>query len=122
MPILKITERGWPGHFICADQCVYRRNTLIEYGNKRVIVSTVGNRRDDKGVIQIVGLDRYYETMAFRAKKANGYWEIDVSKQVDVTDWRIPTITDDVDTRADQMHENAILEISAKLSANSKLR
>ena len=42
---VKRTERGYPGHFILSHRCVFTRNTLLEYGETRVIVSTVGEDR-----------------------------------------------------------------------------
>ena len=66
-----ITERGWAGHFICSDRCQFRRNTLIDFGKKKIIVSTVGLlrlERDDKK-FETVGYNRFYETMALEAKK-----------------------------------------------------
>jgi hypothetical protein len=71
------TERGWGGHFICADKCRFRRNTLISVdGKPKYVVSTVGNMRDrDTGEIEEIGYDRHYETMAFGAFKDGAYFD-----------------------------------------------
>ena len=70
---VKRTERGWAGHFICADKCRFRRNTLIEYGDKKWVVSSVGalylfNPLTNKVELDSVGYERWYETMAFVAR------------------------------------------------------
>ena len=65
---VKRTERGWAGHFCDADRCQFRRNTLLEYGEIGVVVSTVGryfSPIDDKYVR--VGVNRYFETLVFYA-------------------------------------------------------
>lgn len=76
-----VMERGWAGHFICADKCNFRRNTLLTFGDKKWVVSTVGamvvNRKYDS-----IGLRRWYETMAFWSKK-DEYDDADVSKPID---------------------------------------
>ena len=115
MKIIK-TERGWPAHFICASKCMFRRNTLLEYGNKRIVVSTVGSMilKDEKG-IQEIGCDRYHETMAFWAKQEGVYWEADVSKEVSIG-CRCGLGKDVDDLQVNKMHETVVKELSKKLS------
>jgi len=114
---LKTTERGWAGHFICADRCKFRRNTLIEFGIKKVVVSTVGNMVIGNEQQQI-GLDRYYETMSFEAQlDADGYWDADVTKPVVFdSEWCVTKLTSESDAEANQMHNNVVSEISNKLA------
>lgn len=115
----KITERGWPGHFICASQCIYRRNTLLECGRKRIVVSTVGNYRPvhKNGDAERIGCDRFYETMAFKACKKGVYWEADVSKQVDFeSQWSLNEVEEETDLKADAMHEKVVKELSDRIS------
>ena len=83
-----ITERGWPGHFIGASSCVFRRNTLVTCSDvRRVVVSTVGNFRNSEGEAEEIGYNRYYETYTFSAVKEGAYWEADVHHQLyDFTD------------------------------------
>lgn len=117
------TERGWVGHFICAGRCLFRRNTLLEYEETRIVISTVGLMLDihlpdypNKNKIIEVGIGRYFETMAFHAKLVdNRYWDADVSKQIYFdSPWAIDKI--DADDKANDMHEIVVTEISDKLS------
>jgi hypothetical protein len=112
---VKITERGWAGHFIAGSRCRFRRNTLIEYGKKRVVVSTVGllflEEKSDKP--QTLGIERYYETMAFKAKKEGSYWEADATKQVDFeSNWCLDYYNDSSDNDANDMHDAIVKEIA----------
>ena len=118
---LKITERGWAGHFICADRCTFRRNTLLDFGRKKIIVSTVGMMRDNEkeGNFDTIGTGgRYYETMAFQAKKEGPYWDIDVSKQINFqSEWAIcadsvKKLPLDADNKANDMHDAVVSELS----------
>ena len=83
-PKVKRTERGWAGHFIAASYCRFRRNTLLEYGDKKWIVSTVGAMyARDKGNPEMIGANRWYETMVFVGKEDSGYIDIDVTKPIE---------------------------------------
>lgn len=116
MSDLIVTERGWPGHFIAAQGCLFRRNTLLELGNDRIVVSTVGNYRDHDNTVQEIGWNRHYETMAFRAKWEAPYWEADVTREVSLTTpCGIEGVEQASDGWANDMHEAAVAEIAQLL-------
>ena len=120
---IKRTERGWAGHFICANDCRFRRNTLLEYADTMVVVSTVGlmetpwpkDSKYYKGPFEEIGHMRYYETMAFHANKDDTrYHDIDVTRQVSFdSPWSISEV--DADDKANNMHEVVVKEITNKL-------
>lgn len=130
---VKVTERGWAGHFICADKCQFKRNTLLEYKKKKWIVSTVGAMVQSEAMRKIpefcsengydtIGHNRYYETMAFEAKpvKDNGgniiYCDVNVSRIIDFdSDWAIDHIDFTTDKLANEMHENVVSELIEKI-------
>ncbi len=130
---VKITERGWAGHHISADSCKFRRNTLLEYGDKKWIVSTVGampqseiarkySGSPSKNGFETIGLGRYYETMAFEAqpvkneKGAIVYYDADVSKQIYFnSDWMIDDYNFETDKLADEMHDRVVEELRKKI-------
>lgn len=109
------TERGWAGHFICANRCRFRRNTLLEYSEIKIVVSTVGLMESiDKEGFETIGYNRYFETMAFHANNDKRYYDIDVSRQIYFnSEWCIKDI--DADDRANIMHERVVDEISEQL-------
>lgn len=116
-PMVIRTERGWAGHFICADRCRFRRNTLLECGEIRIVVSTVGlmcNRVEDK--FEQIGHERYFETMAFHAQRVDDrYWDADISRGELSFDspWAISEV--DADDRANDMHETVVSEIARRM-------
>lgn len=121
MESVKRTERGWGGHYICASRCNFRRNTLLEYGDQRIVVSTVGAMADERrGKFDEIGLKRFYETMAFAAKLDGIYWDADVTKEV-VFDskWAVRDVGPTSDQEANDMHESVVEEISQKLISGS---
>lgn len=119
---VRITERGFAGHFCGSSRCLFHRNTLIEYGKKRIIVSTVGNyqpnhtyNEENKSEHEI-GCKRFYETMAFKAIKKGIYWEIDENKEIDFkSPWSISEIDYNADYKADIMHDKVVKEICKTL-------
>lgn len=122
---VKITERGWAGHFCCSGQCRFRRNTLIEYGDKKWVVSTVGNQLNPQTRrLMKIGADRWYETMAFEACDIGGYIEADASKELNIesecglyaaTKAELYEKYPLVDNVANEMHENVVKEMVAKI-------
>ena len=130
---VKITERGWAGHLIFADSCKFRRNTLLEYGDKKWIVSTVGamsqseiarkySGSPSKNGFETIGLGRYYETMAFEAQPVENekgdivYYDADVSKQIYFdSDWMIDDCNFETDKLANEMHDKVVEELARKI-------
>ena len=115
--VIKRTERGWAGHFICADRCKFRRNTLLEntVTGAKIVVSTVGLMRGPEGY-ETIGYKRYFETMAFAGEHDGRYIDANVSRQVDFdSPWCIDEL--DADDRANDMHEAAVEELRLKLLA-----
>lgn len=126
---VKRTERGWPGHYICAHTCLFRRNTLLEYMNKKWIVSTVGNKQLDNKP-DMIGADRWYETKVFEAELVNGYWDVDVSKEIQSKqDWGIWGNTWEeveekyrpIDNSANEMHERIVDEMTERIVEDSSV-
>jgi len=111
---MKITYRGWCGHFILADRCLFRLNTLIEHNDIKVVVSTVGNLHSKDGAYEVIGVDRHYETACFRAMDDDQYLEIDAQKQLDYFDgFSIDDYKDrtDYDNIANEMHERIVSQV-----------
>lgn len=119
---LKRTERGWAGHFICAESCLFRRNTLLEYGDKKWVISTVGrmittNPTTMDREFTTIGVGRYYETMAFVGVKDElGYVDADVQRTIDFeSSWAIHDIKSDSEQRANDMHEKVVSELIERI-------
>ena len=121
------TERGWGGHFICAYRCRFRRNTLLECGEIRIVVSTVGSMwhwqaKEGDGKSDTIGHDRYSETMVFHSDPKDArYHDADVGRgEVPFeAPWSIDH--DDADDEANAMHEAVVAELTTRLLAGDKL-
>lgn len=119
---IKTTERGWAGHFCAADDCKFRRNTLVEYGDVKIVVSTIGVWFL-MGKIEKVGCNRYYETMAFHScEKDTKYNDIDVEREV-ILDCKtqIDRFDEDTDNEANEMHDNAVKWVCEQLKKGVEL-
>jgi hypothetical protein len=114
---VKITYRGWPGHFILGHRCNFHLNTLIEYKDVKIVVSTVGmllNKAED--AFEEIGHNRYYETMAFYAEKKENFYDADVCKPVEFESrWCYNSIDDEWE--ANKGHWKVVAEISDKLES-----
>lgn len=107
------TERGWPGHFICANKCFFHRNTLLQCEDINIVVSTVGAYQiydyiNKKTEYEPIGSEnRYYETMAFHAEYDGTYWDSDIGRQIYACPlkWTVNNIEFESDKEANDMHE-----------------
>ncbi len=108
------TERGWGGHFCAASKCLFRRNTLLEAGDIKIVVSTVGLQQQDGQTIEIA-IGRHYETMVFHSEPDDKrYHDADVGRPVYFNSpWCIRE--EDADDKANDMHEAVVAEITRKL-------
>jgi len=81
MKEVKEIWRGWQGHFICL--CRFHLNTLVVYGKKKIVVSTVGEYYPGhlKGKMDTIGCDRFYETMVFYSSN-DKYNDADVTQEL----------------------------------------
>ena len=108
-----ITDHGDPSVGIF----FFRRNTLLEFGDIKIVVSTVGAMENlhNEGRFDTVGVNRYFETMAFYSNPEDTrYNDIDVNKEVYFeSNWAIDIL--DADDKANEMHENVVSEIPDKL-------
>jgi len=114
------TERGWAGHFCCADNCKFKRNTLLSYKDINIVVSTVGNLVINNKLEALGGGDRYYETMAFHSDANDKrFHDIDVSRGISF-DCNSAILKLDADDEANKMHEDVVFEITTKLEHGYK--
>lgn len=126
MRLFSRTERGWAGHFICADKCLFRRNTLLCYGDLKITISSVGlmvNSRMENGqeiiTFDTIGHERHFECMVFHAKEDCVYLDPDVSRQISTgLKWSI--FGKDNEIKANEMHENTVSEITSLLLSGHK--
>lgn len=118
MENVRRTERGWAGHYILSDRCLFRRNTLLSFNDINIVVSTIGNLVDihQKGypnVIKVttIGNSHYYETKVFHSNtKDEWYNDIDASKEIDFGPGGL--IFDmERDVEANEMHESIVEQI-----------
>ena len=106
--------------------CTFRRNTLLECGTRRVVVSTLGNYRPksvENGAPETIGSQRHYETMVFRAHRDGGYWEANTSagELSFNSNWRLEGVKQESDGLANDMHETVVDEFVARLLKGHKL-
>lgn len=117
---IKRTERGWAGHYWNSDKCNFRRNTLLEYNDKKIVVSTIGNyNRPDTIEMQEVDIATHYETKAFIADNSV-YNDSDTSQELYFDNKcriNINNYDDSVtlDILANNMHEDVVNEMIDRL-------
>ena len=85
MEEVKRTERGWCGYIQGYQYCLFRRNTLIEYLDKKIVVATLGNFIDPyRWKVMPIKDDIWYETIAGYAINKEGFWDIDGNNMIEI--------------------------------------
>ncbi len=118
-PEIKRTERGWGGHYICALRCRFRRNTLLEYKDTKIVISTVGLKMslNDKTIFEPVDETKnsYFETKVFYTDpKCKRWHDADISNEIKVVN-ECYICSIDADDKANKMHENVVNEIIQRI-------
>jgi hypothetical protein len=120
-----ITFRGWPGHFICADRCNFRLNTLIECDGRAIVVSTVGGLRlSDNGGWETIGHNRYFETKVFNANGTQ-YQDADVTNEISIgSDHNrfVSHVNDNAEIQANAMHNRTVDWVAERLANGESLQ
>lgn len=124
MEDIKITERGWCGYLKGYADCLFRRNTLIEYRDKKVVVATLGNYIDWLNEeVSPVKDSMWYVTIAGYATKNEGYWDMDPQRRIKINGRHYITGTFDellatyecIDETANDMHEAIVVEMMDRI-------
>ncbi len=110
------TERGWIGHFVLGHKCLFRRNTLLEFNDKLLIVSTVGNCCEINCPPTPISMTNYYETMVFEADYSNKYYDINPLSEIPIYDG-ISEV--DKDIEANKMHEKIVSQVISLMETGS---
>jgi len=115
---VKRTEWEGDSNCICADECLFKRSTLLVYNGISIAVSTIGAKYEDINNMRTLEPPydyHYFETMAFHAKKGRtGDYAIGVKKEIHfASPWQVMEIT--VDDKANYMHEAVCSEIEQRL-------
>lgn len=118
---VKIKERGWAAHFCLAHQCTFHRNTLLEKGDVKIVVSSVGKLPSKHGdQLEEIGCDRYYETMVFFAK--NDKWQDADAERGEIACY-VPKVEDPWDEMpANFLHDKIVEEFLNKMAGNEKIQ
>lgn len=118
------TERGWCGYIKGYQYCLFRRNTLLEYLNKKIVIATLGNFIDPyRWKVMPISNDVWYETIAGYAINKEGYWDIDGDRRIGIkTPHAIYGSMDYLlekfktpDIYANNMHEDVVKEMMDRI-------
>lgn len=118
--MVKRTERGWNQYLIGSQWCSFKRNTLLEYEGTKVVVATTGNFMNPLTykIDKIPGTNVWYATIVGMGVEADGYVELDGSKQIPVVskhDIEAEKYEANFDLEANEMHEEVVEEVIKKL-------